>query len=221
MGRAKPIIWIVVLTACALFLNFYLPSKDIVRIVGTDVKRMDVVSRESLNEGDGSSGANTRDVRFINAVWPGGGPRVYRNEETDWGFPWYFKFDSSNIQAIAQDLVSTAADPKWVVISHYGWRIEVFSKFPNAVAIRQVDGPDYFPIPWFNIGFFIVLAISLLMIRSRFRKLRRRHIDPALNKLGDEIDDFSDAAEDRAHAAMGRTTRAYRLFKRWIASFGP
>lgn len=84
-----------------VFLNFYLPSKDVVRIVGTDVKRMDVVNREFVVEGDGNTGRNTRDVRFVNAVWEDGKPRVYRNEETDWGFPWYFKFDSGNVQALS------------------------------------------------------------------------------------------------------------------------
>ncbi len=218
MRTAKRVFWIVLLTFIALFLNFYLPSKDVVRIVGTDVKRMDVVSRETLKEGDGLAGADTRDVRFINAVWPDGSPRVFRNEETDWGFPWYFKFDSSNIQAIAQDAVSTAADPKWFVVSHYGWRIEIFSMFPNAVDLRRVDGPDYRPIPWFNIGFFVMLAILLALAWSFLRKLRRRLIDPALTKLGDEIDEFSDAAEDRAQATAHRATGFHRRIKNWISS---
>ena len=65
------------------------------------------------------------------------GTRVYRNEETDWGFPWYFKFDSGNLQAEAQSLVSSAEAPKWVLVTHYGWRIPMLSMFPNVVELKQ------------------------------------------------------------------------------------
>ena len=210
MRLAKRTIIFVLIAVVAGFLHFYLPSKDVVRIVGTDVKRMDVVSREFVKEGDGGRATGTRDVRFINAVWPNRKPRVYRNEETDWGFPWYFKFDSGNIQAVAQDLVSTAGDPQWVVTTHYGWRIEILSMFPNAVDIRTVDRPDYWPIPWFNIVFFIGLAVIILSLRYFLRRLRRRHIDPLIEMIEDEVADYSEAAEGR-----------YRRLRRWFDGFGP
>jgi hypothetical protein len=206
MRTAKGIFWILLLTAVALFLNFYLPSKDVVRVVGTDVKRMDVVSHEFVREGDGREAAGTRDVRFINAVWPDGKPRVYRNEETDWSFPWYLKFDSGNIQAIAQDMVATSDNPKWVVVTHYGWRIEIFSMFPNAVGIKQVDGPDYFSIPWFNIFFFLGLVMLIATIWRYVRRLRERHIDPLVETIEDEVADVADAAEGRLKA-----------LRRWIS----
>ena len=50
----------------------------------------------------------TVDVRFIAAVRPNGKPFVYRNEDTGWIWPPYFKYDSSNLQAKATDLRSTA-----------------------------------------------------------------------------------------------------------------
>lgn len=118
LGLFMRVLWRLVLCGLVVFafgfLHFYLPSKDVVRVVGTDVKRMDVRSQEMVKEGAGSAGGPTRDVRFINTVWPDGKPRVYRNEETEWGFPWYFKFDSANLQTKAQDMVSSAAAPKWV-----------------------------------------------------------------------------------------------------------
>ena len=147
-----------------LFLHFYLPSKDIVRIVDTDVKRMDVVSKDFVKEDQGQGPTVTRDVRFINAVWPNGDPRVYRNEETGWGFPWYFKFDSGNLQTEAQDLRSTQAEPIWVMITHYGWRIEILSMFPNAVEVERIEDPDIYPIPWFRIVFFVLLIGLLLWL---------------------------------------------------------
>ena len=208
MRHAKRIFVVLIVVIVAGFLNFYLPSKDVVRIVGTDVKRMDVVGRDLVKEGDGARPAQTRDVRFINAVWPNHKPRVYRNEETDWGFPWYFKFDSGNIQAVAQDLVSTGSEPQWVVITHYGWRIEIFSMYPNAVDIRTVDSPEYLPLPWFNIFFFVGLGVLILVLRAYILRLRTRHIDPMIDKIEDEVTDVSDAVEGR-----------YRRLRRWFERF--
>ena len=175
------------------FLHYYLPSKDVVRIVDTDVKRMDVTSGDRVSEGDGAQQpAASRDVRFINAAWPDGKPRVYRNEETGWGFPWYFKFDSSNVQTKAQDLRSTKESPQWVVITHYGWRITVFSMFPNAVALERVDSPDYFPVPWFNIGFFTLLAIALVAAWIAWRGFVENRWRPFMAELA--LDDRFDNA---------------------------
>ena len=175
------------------FLHYYLPGKDVVRIVDTDVKRMDVTSGDLVAEGNGArQGSATRDVRFINAAWPNGKPRVYRNEETGWGFPWYFKFDSGNLQTEAQDLRSTKADPQWVVIIHYGWRIEILSMFPNAVGIQPVDSPDYVPVPWFNIAFFTLLAIALISIWIAWRYFVENRWRPFMAELA--IDDRFDNA---------------------------
>lgn len=170
----KIVVWslrILPILAIAAFLHFYLPGKDVVRVVDTDVKRMDVVSKNFVKEDATGRFAQTRDVRFINTAWPNGKPRVYRNEETDWHFPWYFKFDSGNLQTLAQDLRSTKDKPAWVAITHYGWRIELFSMFPNAVEIKPVEGPEVFLTPWFNIGFFALfglLAVYLWRLYRRF-----------------------------------------------------
>ena len=160
------------LVLIAAFLQFYLPGHDIVRIVGTEVNRMDRPATGT--SGQNSAAPATRDVRFINTVRPNGKPSVYRNEDTDWGFPWYFKFNAGNLQAEAQDLVSTRENPKWVVITHYGWRIEIFSMFPNAVAIAPAAGPDATVVPWFNIVFLTLLAIVLFILWRAWRRFLER-----------------------------------------------
>ncbi len=185
---------IVPVLAVAAFLHFYLPGKDVVRIVDTDVKRMDVVSKNFVKEDATARVTRTRDVRFINAAWPNGKPRVYRNEETDWGFPWYFKFDSGNLQTLAQDLRSTKADPTWVVITHYGWRIELFSMFPNAVEIEPAAGPDVFPIPWFNIGFFALLGLLAIYLWRLYRRFVVTKWLPFMERL--ELDERFDNASN-------------------------
>jgi hypothetical protein len=197
--RALPIVVV------ALFLWYYLPGYDVVRIVDTDVKRMDVKAGQQAAKGD----VLNRDVRFINAVWPDGTPRVYRNEETGWGFPWYMKFDSQNLQAKAQDLRSTGEQPTWVLITHYGWRIEMFSAFPNALEIEEVAGPEAEPIPWFNIGFLVALAVVVLLIWGIWRWFVERHWLPVMRRLEIEQEvDVTSGAPKRFWAWLRAETTA-------------
>lgn len=163
------------LAVVAALLHFYLPGHDVVRIVGTEVNRMDRAGQPvATQDGQGVVAPATRDVRFINTVRPNGDPAVFRNEDTDWSFPWYFKFSSGNLQARAQDLVSTKDVPEWVIVTHYGWRLEVFSMFPNAVDIDPADGPDQSVIPWFNIVFLLGLAVLLFLIWRAWRRFLER-----------------------------------------------
>src|SRR6056297_3634226 len=153
MLYVKWVFWICVWTVIAGFLHYTLPQHDIVRIVDTDTRRVDFGENSifwaSADVGQDGTALN-RDVRFIEAFYQDDRPMVYRNEDTGWGWPPYFKLDSSNLQAEARDLVSTSAEPQWVVMRHYGWRNEFLSIFPNAVSVRAVDGPEVRIIPWVN-----------------------------------------------------------------------
>ena len=165
MKYVKWIVGIPLVLVIVLFAHYTLPGRDVVRIVGTDVKRMDIGS-SSLFWAAPDAGTNpnwTRDVRFINAVWPNGEPRVYRNEDTEWRWPPYLKFNSSNVTAQAQDLAKKDGEV-WVAVTHYGWRIQLFTIFPNIISIQEVSGPNAFLIPWFNIIFFLVLAAIAYMV---------------------------------------------------------
>ncbi|MEE3316636.1 MAG: DUF1523 family protein, partial [Pseudomonadota bacterium] len=120
--------WGLVISVLLLILGFFhytLPQRDIVRIVNTEVRRVDFGANSIFwaNSDTGADGTTVnRDVRFIETIDPDGKPIVYRNEDTGWGWPPYFKLDSSNLQAEARDLVSTSEAPKWVAVRHYGWR---------------------------------------------------------------------------------------------------
>ena len=171
--------------AFVAFLHHYLPSQDVVRVVRTETVRVDVESTDA----QGNPVQTTRDQNRIYTFTPAGDERVSRNEDTGWGFPWYFKFDTANLAAAAEDAVSNKSAPRWYVMRHYGWRIPVFSMFPNALTIREADGPDETLIPWFNIIFLTFLALAVLMVRRVLITLRERHVDPVIEDIDREFDE--------------------------------
>ena len=185
------------------FLHYTLPQTDIVRIVGTENRRMDLGENSwfwaapDVGTGSGAS----RDVFFVNAVYPNGKTMEYRNEDTGWGWPPYFKMNSSSITTAAKALQSTAAAPKWVAITHYGWRNQLFTIFPNAISLREVAGPDVRVIPWISIIILTVLAGILFMIRRMWLQFRERMIEPAVIEAQETLDHI-DARADRAKAGV-------------------
>ena len=191
------------------FFHYTLPQHDVVRIVGTENRRIDFGENSifwaSPDVGT-ATGAN-RDVFFIQTVQTNGKVMVYRNEDTGWGWPPYFKLDSSNLQAEARELVSTPEAPRWVVVTHYGWRNEFITIFPNAVGVKAVEGPDVTIIPWVNIVILTSLVELLLLIRKMWQQFRERSIDPVLDDAGevwDKVDSHADAAAGRARGVWGR-----------------
>ena len=205
------------------FLHYTLPQHDIVRITNTYNKQT-VIGSNWLFYSSGDSGANTattsdtiRDIRFIDAVFPDGeSVMVYRNEDTGWVWPPYFKYDSSTLQAEATNLKSDKSAPEWVSVTHYGWRLPIFSIFPNAVAVNPVSGPDVSITPWVNIIVLTLLAVGLFMLRRMWMQFRERAIDPVVASAGDtwdSVDATADAARVRAKGVFGR-------FMAWLGTWG-
>jgi hypothetical protein len=202
MTYVKWTIRILLLLFVGAFLHYNLPHRDIVRIAGTYTERQDFsdlgFTRIFWRDTTGSDTAIvSRDVQFIQAVTPEGRPRVYRNQDTDWGWPPYFKFDTANVQTEAADLISTAENPRWAVVTHYGWRNELLSIFPNAISVRPVAGPDVRIIPWVNIIILTILAALVFWAWVIWRQFRERTIDPALQNASDKWDQI-DELDDRA-----------------------
>lgn len=171
----------VILIVVGGFLHYTLPQHDIVRVVNTYQERQDLNdwTRIFWSSPDDQSGTLTnRDVQFISAIQTNGKPMVYRNEDTGWNWPPYFKFDTANLQAEAADLKSTSEAPKWVAIKHYGWRIEFFSIYPNAISVRAVTDPDARIIPWLNIVILITLAAVFWAIYVRWKRFWSGRKDP-------------------------------------------
>lgn len=194
------------------FLHYTLPQRDIVRIVNTEVRRIDIGENSWFwaSPDVGNAAASSRDVRFIEAIKPNGRPIVYRNEDTGWGWPPYFKLDSSNLQAEASDLISTRDAPVWVVVRHYGWRMQLLTTFPNAVGVAPVAGPEVTLIPWFNIIFLTLLVVAVLFLRALWRQFRERTIDPLLDDgrdRYDRIDAYADGKRSGVRKWLGSWRR--------------
>ncbi|WP_371225765.1 DUF1523 family protein [Roseovarius sp. 2305UL8-3] len=200
--------WITFWILIAAVFHYTLPQRDIVRISDTYEKRIDFGENSifwaSPDTGNDTTTVN-RDVFFIQTVRAKNGRvMVYRNEDTGWGWPPYFKFDTANLQAEAGDLKATAEAPKWAIIRHYGWRNEFFSIYPNAVEVWPVDGPDAPKgLPWLNIVIIVGFLTVVLGIWRMLRRFRQRRIDPVV----DDIQDSWDAAGDAVSEKRGRITR--------------
>lgn len=214
MHRFKMIVRVIALLTLGGFFHYVLPQHDIVKITSTEIIRTDFSPYNRIfyaQPDSGSAEQPTRDLRLINTQKQntfllGFVPRdssrvmVYRNEDTGWIWPPYFKFDSSDLHAEAANL---ARGDEWAVITHYGWRVRWASIYPNAVGVRTVSGPDVTIIPWFNIFFFIFFMAALLFIRAMWRQFRERSVDPLLDAAEEQFDEVQAGVAER----KGRLSR--------------
>ena len=205
------IVFRVVLVSLVLsILHYNLPQTDIVKIVATENRRIDFGENSFFwaSPDVGTAGGTTRDVFFIQTVQKNGKPMVYRNEDTGWGWPPYFKLNSHNVQTLAASMASRPEREQWVAITHYGWRNEFFTIFPNAIRVRPVDGPDVTVLPWAAGLILVALALMLLALWRIFNHFYMRYLDPIVDSVGDRID----AVDEGASRARGR-------FRRWLDSW--
>lgn len=200
------------------FLDYVVPSQKVVRITNV-YNQLTALGGNSIfyaspDTGTVQAADGRRDIRFIATVKPNGSPYVYRNEDTGWIWPPYFKYDSANLHAVASDQVSNSADPKWVNVTSYGWRIAWATIYPNAVGITPVAGPADRPTNWPALIVLSVLGVLLLLFWRMWAQFTQRTIQSAVDRVGDtwdRVEDRADAARDRvvadASAARGRFTR--------------
>ena len=183
---------IVLLLSIVSCLHYILPQKEIVRITNVDVKRHDFSKWNRLffsNSASGDAATLNRDLRLINSVRANGSILVFRNEDTGLNWPFYFKFDTADLQAQASDLSSSEDNPKWVMIKHYGWRSNILSIYPNAVKLKEVASPlkSDLPLinryPYFNILFLICFGLFLLGLYRLYESLKIKRIDPMRERV--------------------------------------
>ncbi|MCF6234190.1 MAG: DUF1523 family protein [Rhodobacteraceae bacterium] len=222
MRKVKTTFFVLVFVLVGGLLHYVLPQHDIVRITSTEVIRTDfsAINRLFYAQADsGSAELGTRDLRLIYTekkrtfllgfiARDARQVMVYRNEDTGWIWPPYFKFDSSDLQAQAA-AVSTSDGENWAVMTHYGWRNKYLSIYPNAIGIRAVDGPDVQIIPWFNIFFFIFAVVAFFFLRAMWRQFLERAVDPAVQSMGERVDAVGDAVSEK-HGRLRRWLDTWR-----------
>ncbi|MEP6343030.1 MAG: DUF1523 family protein [Maricaulaceae bacterium] len=205
MTTIKRLLFLVIFIFVGAVLCYFLPNRDIVQVVGIEV------SREDFKNIDQSKTGYNRDVRYINAEWPNGKPRVYRNEDANL----YLKFDSGNINAQAQSLGNKHANqeaPVWVAVNHYGWRIPILSMYPNALNIKPVDGPNAKIIPWFNIIFLSALFLLCCFAWWKWRQFKKKRIDPVTDKIEEQVDAVTESVSEELSETGGAIKRLFRKF---------
>lgn len=197
LGLLRWTFWLTVWAIVAAFFHYTLPQVDIVRITDTYEKRVDPGENSIFwSQTDvGMDGTlSNRDVFFIQTRRAKGDVMVYRNEDTGWGWPPYFKFDTSNLQAEAGDYKSTETTARYVALKHYGWRNEFMSIFPNAISVRPVSGPDASKgVPWLNIIILTLFVAMIYGIWVRWRRFRKTRLDPTFEAIEDDLAERSDA----------------------------
>lgn len=217
MYYIKVVLGVLLGVAVFMFLDYALPSKNTVRITSTISRLTSVTSTNAIFYASEDTGTveNTmgqRDVRFIETIRPNGKPFVYRNEDTGWIWPPYLKYDSANLHAEAGNLRSSSADPQWVSITAYGWRIPWLSIYPNAIAIDTLSGPNERPRNWPAMIILGVLFLLLVLAWRMWAQFRQRTIDPAIQSVDDTWDDATDRVSSEAAEVRGR-------FRRWFDTF--
>ncbi len=169
------------------FLNYTLSDRQVVRIVATEIRLECFSGFNRLFYGSGDSGGAVRgdcaDIFFIQSIDADGRTRVFRNEDTGlFGWPPYFKTRSQDLQTEAADLVSSGAEPRWVIVRHYGWRSNWFSIYPNALSLEEVEDPDIRLFPWFNLAVLLGIAIFIFVLWRIWERFEDRVIDPIVDR---------------------------------------
>lgn len=150
--------------------NYAMPSYEDTVVTGMEVRRMDkdgIISKSNPADGE------VRDVYFLFTEEPETKKvMVYRNEDTGWGLPPYFKFGSADIQAKAQ---AYANEKQRVQIKYYGWRINWLNEFRNIVSITPLEENEAVSKPivsYVIYGLLIFLFfLSIQFIRGIFNGL--------------------------------------------------
>lgn len=187
------------LVAIGGFIHYYLPKRDVVRILANEIIRRDYTTTNA----QGQEVTRTRDVRQIYAETSDGETMEFDNTDA----PVYLKFDSANITAEAERMVSNENTPMWAVVTYYGWRIPIMSWFPNVIDIRAAEGPDENLFPWINIVVIGTLLSVFLVLR--------RIVLIQIGRFTDPVIEDREREEERESGFFSRQARRVgRLFGR-------
>ncbi|MEC5206134.1 hypothetical protein QF022_001090 [Vogesella perlucida] len=154
-------------------LDYFLPENAITTITGVEVKLAD---KDGPISKQNPADQPVRDMYLIYTQHAIDDVRVYRNEDTGWGWPPYLKFDSSDVQATARAL-ENARQPAY--IRSYGWRINMFSLYPNITSIRlaQADEGTWSAVRWLVFGLWGIALVLLARLVWRWTRVTEKDPD--------------------------------------------
>ena len=171
------VIFIVLLHSfLALVVDYSFPHYANVQITGGDVKRMD---KDGIIDAKNPADGPTRDVYFIYTKDSNNSNKVmaYRNEDTAWGFPFYFKFNSADVQAKAQGFANS---DKNLTVKYYGYRISMLQEFRNVISLKESGTDTSWPVA--SYVFYFILFISLIIWIRKINKAFRPKTSENLEK---------------------------------------
>ncbi|GAA7632282.1 DUF1523 family protein [Helicobacter pylori] len=144
-----------------LLVSYCMPHYSAAVISGVEVKRMNENENTPNNK---EVKTLARDVYFVQTYDPKDkkSVTVYRNEDTRFSFPFYFKFNSADISALAQSLVN-----QQVEVQYYGWRINLFNMFPNVIFLKPLKENAEMSKPVFSWILYALLLVGFF-ISARF-----------------------------------------------------
>lgn len=236
LKHAKVTVAAAAILASYLFLDYTLPRYDLIKPTEIGTRRFDE-DGNYIRKTSPATGP-TRDVEMIygkaasigtdasGAEKPVVHPEqdmVYINEDTGWDWPFYFKFDTADVQS---DAAYHKGEGNFVWVKSYGWRIEFFSWFPNVLEIIKYE-PGMTVINWLR---YLVVAIWLGLIGTIWHWLRRlqRNIAARVEAaaqaakekaeaIGSRVDAVGDRVEAFGNSDGMRTTRRrfWKIFGGW------
>ena len=134
------------------------PQKDVLVVAGTDTKRAEQVPLFGT-----TATSDGRHTFFIILQKPGGSPTPFKNENTGWGWPPYFKFNAPEIQATAQAMIGQE-----VAVTYFGWRNQIFGTFPDIVSLDPA-GKNTGTTSWVRGTVFTLWGLLLVFLFSKLK----------------------------------------------------
>jgi hypothetical protein len=226
----------IVLIPSYIFMDYTLPAYTLIHVSDTDTRRMDE-DGNFIPKSQPTTGA-TRDVAFIYGKYahvetdPSTGKEKVVveenrdwssiNEDTGWGYPFYFKFDTSDLQANAAYLKGSSAFAKT-----YAYRFQFWSWFPNTLDLVKWE-PGMWILNWLRIlgmTFFAMTVAAAWFVCHKIRVAISRRVEAAaeaariraeaignqMGAVGDSIDAFGNS--DGVQTAK---RRFWKIFGDWI-----
>lgn len=200
-----------------LFLDYTLPRYDLVKINEIGTRRFDE-DGNYIRKTTSTTGP-TRDVEMIytkaasvtkdpqtgeeKVVVDPSHDIVFINEDTGWGWPFYFKFETADIQSDAAYIKGLDG---LAYIESYGWRIEFFSWFGNVLSITDYE-PGTTIVNWVR---YLVLSLWVALIGTIWywvRRIRRNiaaRVEAAAQAAREHAEAFSDSVD-----AVGSRVEAF------------